>query len=51
VEILDTMHAQTGDPLHVPAPLLTQHVVLGALGRKAGRGFYDYRGETPVPTR
>ena len=34
-----------------PCPLLVKYVEAGWLGRKAKRGFYDYRGETPVPTR
>ena len=34
-----------------PCPLLVKYVEAGWLGRKAGRGFYDYRGEKPVPTR
>ena len=34
-----------------PCPLLVKYVEAGWLGRKSNRGFYDYRGETPVPTR
>jgi 3-hydroxybutyryl-CoA dehydrogenase len=41
-EILDTLHARTGDHLHAPAPLLKQLVTAGMLGVKSGRGFYTY---------
>jgi 3-hydroxybutyryl-CoA dehydrogenase len=43
-KILDTMHSQTSDRLHAPAPILKQMVTAGMLGRKSGRGFYTYEG-------
>jgi 3-hydroxybutyryl-CoA dehydrogenase len=39
------------DSKYRPCPLLVKYVEAGWLGRKSGRGFYDYGGETPVPTR
>ena len=39
------------DATYRPCPLLAKYVEAGWLGRKSGRGFYDYAGETPIPTR
>jgi len=49
--IMNVLHDGLADTKYRPCPLLTKYVEAGWLGRKAGRGFYDYRGETPVPTR
>jgi len=49
--IMNVLHDGLADSKYRPCPLLVKYVEAGWLGRKAGRGFYDYRGETPVPTR
>ena len=45
------LHDGLADSKYRPCPLLVKYVEAGWLGRKSGRGFYDYRGEVPVPTR
>ena len=50
-EIIKVLHETTGDSKYRPAPLLVKYVEAGWIGRKAGRDFYDYTGEKPVPTR
>jgi len=49
--IMNVLHDGLADTKYRPCPLLTKYVEAGWLGRKSGRGFYDYRGEEPVPTR
>ena len=51
LEILTVLYAGTGDPKFRAAPLLVKYVEAGWFGRKTGRGFYDYAGAEPVPTR
>jgi len=49
--IMNVLHDGLADTKYRPCPLLTKYVEAGWLGRKSQRGFYDYRGEVPVPTR
>lgn len=51
LEICRVLHTGTGDPKFRPAPLLVKYVEAGWLGKKTGRGFYDWTGPEPVPTR
>jgi len=51
LEILRVLYQGTGDPKFRPAPLLVKYVEAGWYGRKTKRGFYDYTGVEPVPTR
>jgi len=49
--IMNVLHDGLADTKYRPCPLLTKYVEAGWLGRKTQRGFYDYRGEAPIPTR
>jgi len=49
--IMQVLHEGLADSKYRPCPLLVKYVEAGWLGRKSRRGFYDYRGEHPVPTR
>ena len=49
--VMNVYFAEFNDSKYRPCPLLKDYVAAGWLGRKTGRGFYDYRGEAPVPTR
>ena len=51
LSIMQVLYEGLADTKYRPCPLLVKYVEAGWLGRKASRGFYDYRGETPVPTR
>jgi len=49
--VMNVLHEGLADTKYRPCPLLVKYVEAGWLGRKAGRGFYDYSTEVPVPTR
>jgi len=49
--IMQVLYEGLSDSKYRPCPLLVKYVEAGWLGRKTSRGFYDYRGEKPVPTR
>jgi len=51
LSIMQALHDGLSDSKYRPCPLLVKYVEAGWLGRKVGRGFYDYRGERPTPTR
>ena len=51
LSIMQVLHEGLADSKYRPCPLLVKYVEAGWLGRKTQRGFYDYRGEKPVPTR
>ena len=51
LSIMQVLHEGLSDSKYRPCPLLVKYVEAGWLGRKTQRGFYDYRGDKPVPTR
>jgi len=51
LSVMQVLHDGLADSKYRPCPLLVKYVEAGWLGRKTSRGFYDYRGEKPVPTR
>jgi 3-hydroxybutyryl-CoA dehydrogenase len=51
LSVMQVLHEGLADSKYRPCPLLVKYVEAGWLGRKTNRGFYDYRGEKPIPTR
>ena len=51
LSVMQVLHDGLADSKYRPCPLLVKYVEAGWLGRKTKRGFYDYRGEKPIPTR
>ena len=51
LSVMKVLHEGIGDPKYRPSPLLAKYVEAGWLGRKSGRGFYDYSTSPPTPTR
>jgi 3-hydroxybutyryl-CoA dehydrogenase len=51
LSVMQVLYEGLADSKYRPCPLLVKYVEAGWLGKKTGRGFYDYRGEVPVPTR
>jgi 3-hydroxybutyryl-CoA dehydrogenase len=51
LSVMQVLHEGLADTKYRPCPLLVKYVEAGWLGRKSGKGFYDYDGEVPVPTR
>jgi len=51
LSVMQVLYEGLADSKYRPCPLLVKYVEAGWLGRKTGRGFYDYRGEKPIPTR
>ena len=51
LSVMQVMYAGLADPKYRPCPLLVKYVEAGWLGKKAGKGFYDYSGDEPAPTR
>jgi 3-hydroxybutyryl-CoA dehydrogenase len=49
--VMNVLHEGLADTKYRPCPLLVKYVEAGWLGRKTGRGFYDYSGDVPEPTR
>jgi 3-hydroxybutyryl-CoA dehydrogenase len=51
LSVMQVLHEGLADTKYRPCPLLVKYVEAGWLGRKAGKGFYDYEGKIPIPTR
>jgi 3-hydroxybutyryl-CoA dehydrogenase len=51
LSVMQVLHEGLADTKYRPCPLLVKYVEAGWLGRKAGKGFYDYEGDIPIPTR